>query len=306
MINKTTRRILIALAVIGATLLLVAAFVGLIVWFLLQPTQTPITAPPIVKDTTIAANKQGSPELLANDTPHPLDPLLQLAQDSLEKFRAEVSDYTAKLEKHERVAGKLADAQLMELKVVTRKAGDVSDGKLHVYLKFVKPASVAGREVIWVEGRDDENLVAHEGGFLNFMSVKLAPTSGFAMMGNKYPISQIGLERLLLKLIDKGTRDREFDDCKIETIEHFEWEKIDCQKIIIVHEQQRPEFDFHRVELILDTARKVPLSYSSYLWPKEAGGELPLEEHYAYHDLKLNVGLAQEDFNPDNPAYNYP
>jgi len=51
---------------------------------------------------------------------------------------------------------------------------------------------------------------------------------------------------------------------------------------------------------------KIPLRYAAYFWPATPGSEeLPVLEEYTYLNVKLNVGLADADFNPNNPNYNF-
>ncbi len=73
-----------------------------------------------------------------------------------------------------------------------------------VYLKFVLPTNTAGREVIWCQDKFDGNLVAHEAGMLNLLRVKLDPRGAIAMMGNRYPIENIGLAFLTEELLRRG------------------------------------------------------------------------------------------------------
>lgn len=181
-----------------------------------------------------------------------------------------------------------------------------------VYLKFLSPASTAGREVIWRQGENDDHLILHEAGFLNLTRVHLAPTSGLAMMGNRYPITDIGLEKLLEKLIEKGQRDRELGDCVVRVTDDIEIDGQPCQRIEILHPEptvtiagEKIAFDFYRAIIDIDPLRNVPLHYASYRWPKP-GGEPELEEEYTYLDLKLNCGLSDQDFDPENSDYHYP
>jgi hypothetical protein len=48
------------------------------------------------------------------------------------------------------------------------------------------------------------------------------------------------------------------------------------------------------------------LMFRSFGWPEKEGDEIPLLESYTYHDVEINVGLTDEDFDPDNPKYNFP
>ncbi len=237
---------------------------------------------------------------------YPLDPILKLAREAKDRFDREVTDYAATLMKRERIRGKLTDEVTIQLKVRNRK---VEDGErirpMEVYLYFEAPKSVVGREVIWSEGRNQGKLVAHEGGLLNVMRVSLEPTSSLAMMGNKYPVTQIGIGNLLTKLIDKGERDRLVENCQVVVHAGHRVGDRSCQLIQVTHPELRDGLDFHVAQIFIDEERQIPLRYASYLWPK-GSEEPPLEEEYTYIDVTLNPGFSDEDFDPNNPKYDFP
>ena len=238
---------------------------------------------------------------------HPLDPVLELARQALSHMHNEVDDYSGRLIKRERIKGVLGGEVQMEFKIRTRHE---IDGKvtrsLSAYLKMIEPQSTRGREVIWIEGVNGNKLTGHEGGYFNLMRVELEPTGMLAMMDNKYPIAEIGLTRLIEKLIEKGDRDRLVGPCEVQIFEDQHVGDRVCRLIQVTHPQPDPRYDFHIAQIFIDTERMIPLRYAAFLWPKEAGGEPILEEEYTYLDMKLNVGLTDKDFDPNNPAYNYP
>src|SRR6185295_15341505 len=90
---------------------------------------------------------------------HPLDKGLKIAEESLALIRTEIDDYTCRIVKRERIKGELGQMEQMDAKVRNRK---VVDGKLKtplsVYLGFVSPDSVKGRECVWVEGQNNGKL----------------------------------------------------------------------------------------------------------------------------------------------------
>lgn len=266
---------------------------------------------------------------------HALDPVLKLARDALVQHRQRDRDYRAIVTKQERISGKLAAVNRMELKLRNRPreahaAGTagitVSDAGtavntnavnpsrlMEVYLKFVEPKSLQGREVIWREGVNDNVMVVHETGFLNLARIPLAPKSPLAMAGNRYPISDIGLEKLLEKLIEKGERDRLLGGCEVEIIDHVEVAGRDCQRIVVTHPEPQVEWEgrsisheFFRAIIDIDVEKNLPIHYASYLWPSKPGGAPSLDEEYTYEDLQLNCELSDIDFDPDNENYEYP
>jgi hypothetical protein len=260
-------------------------------------------------DLSMPSSNESMPELsVANpDAPHPLAPVLELARDYLNAFERDVVDYTAKLTKQERINGKLGKPETMTLKV--KCAGNDSKGKpvpIHVYVGFEDAKGGTGREVIWVEGRNDGKMSAHEGGWMNLATVQLDPEGTLAMMGSKYPITQIGIAKLLKKLLEKGESDRRRGTCEVVIDENARFDDQPCTLIEVKHSEKKPGFEFHIARIRLDPIRKLPLSYEAYMWPSRPGEEPPLEESYVYRDIKLNVGLTEKDFDTKNEEYSFP
>ena len=150
---------------------------------------------------------------------HPLDRALDIARAGLEGCRTKVNDYTALLVKRELIDGTLGGHEYMLVKIRNRK---VVNGQivqpLSVYLSFLKPTSVKGREVIYVEGQNNGNIIAHEGGFKGkfLPTVTIPPDGMLAMRGQRYPMTEIGVENLIEKLIERGERARELPDVQCE------------------------------------------------------------------------------------------
>ena len=76
--------------------------------------------------------------------------------------------------------------------------------------------------------------------------------------------------------------------------------------IQIMHPVKRPYFEFYRAEIFIDRELNVPIRYAAWTWPPTGTDTPVLEEEYNYRDIRLNVGLTDRDFDPDNPTYNFP
>ena len=63
---------------------------------------------------------------------------------------------------------------------------------------------------------------------------------------------------------------------------------------------------FTRLKCFIDKELNIPVRYAAYDWPAAPGEEPPLMEEYVYVNVKLNVGLSDEDFDPANQAYKFP
>jgi hypothetical protein len=239
---------------------------------------------------------------------HPLDPALDKAKEALVTIEQTISDYTCRIIKQERIRGELQPEEYMDAKIRNRK---VQDGKvvvpLSVYLKFVNPNAVKGREVVWVEGKNNNKLRAHEGGAAGrfLPSVWLDPDGALAMRGQLHPIYDIGIENLVLKLIERGEKERKFGECEVTFIPGARINGRLCTVLKVIHPIQRPHFEFHKAEIFIDDALKIPTRYAAYFWPDKPGGTEPVIEAYTYLNIKTNVGLSDADFDSNNPNYNF-
>ncbi len=239
--------------------------------------------------------------------PHSLDPALKLARDGLQRVQESVTDYTAVIVKRERVGDQVGEHEYMFAKVRNRK---VQNGKIavpfSVYLMFLKPSAVKGREVLYVENKNDGKITAHEGGMKRMLGThSFEPTSWIAMQGQRYPITELGLEVLLAKLIERGERDKSHGECQVSFTPGAKVSNRSCTVLQVVHPQQAPHFDYHIAQIFIDDEYQLPVRYAAYLWPKTPGGEPEILEEYTYQNLKLNVGLTDEDFNVNNANYNF-
>lgn len=234
-----------------------------------------------------------------------LDEVLELAEVLLQHMQSDVRDYTGVLIKQERIAGKLGESATMQFKI--RNPLPDAERGIAAYLKFEEPKAAAGREVIWADGQNAGKLIVHEGGMKRLLGrFELDPLGQLAMMGQKYPITEIGLIRLAEKLIEKGQGSPRMAQARVTIRDDVLVGDRKCRMIQLTHEVPSPEVDFHVAQIAVDMERKIPLRYAAYLWPEEPGGELPVEEEYIYLDVELNVGLVDKDFDPDNPAYDFP
>ncbi len=135
--------------------------------------------------------------------------------------------------------------------------------------------------------------------------MSLDPTGMMAMKGQRYPITDMGIENLVLKLIEKGERDRHQDECTVEFRRGAKVGGRQCTMLTVTHPHPRPHFDFHVAEIFIDDELQVPVRYAAYSWPKVVGGERELLEEYTYQKIQINVGLTDLDFDRNNKAYNF-
>ncbi len=271
-----------------------------------EPQATTASAPSQLTEPVYRLSKN-QPNQSTPTVPHSLDPALQLAHQSLGIIGAGVQDYTAKLVKRERIGEELGEYEFMFAKIRNRKTQNgTTVVPFGVYLAFLRPATIKGREVLYVENQNQGRVIAHEGGMKRMLGTHaLEPTGWMAMQGQRYPITDIGIENLVTKLIERGERDKRFGECGVRFLEGAKVSERACTVIEVTHPEKVGPYDFHIAQVFLDNEYKIPVRYAAYSWPRVAGGEPELLEEYTYQDIKFNVGLTDADFDTNNPQYGF-
>jgi len=272
------------------------------------------TASPTGENPGSATLIKGGITDLLNEHPiesaaHPLDPLLLIAQRGLEQLRGSLRDYTATLERQERVNEQLLPAETITLKIRQALTAEQNAGEAvarGIYTRHESPASLQGQEAIYVEGENDGNIVAHTTGVLNLRRFYLPPTGFLAMRGSRYPMTEAGFEVLIQRMLERGPRDRDFGPCEVRADRQALVNGRSCTMFEIVHPKPEGPYDFHIARIAIDDQLNLPIHYESFTWPKEPGGRPELLERYTYTNIQINPGLPAETFSPDNPAYAYP
>jgi hypothetical protein len=227
---------------------------------------------------------------------NPVTRALRTIKDCQCKF-ANVNDYTCTFYKRERIKGQLTPLFVMSMKARSSPRS--------IYFKFDEPYK--GREAIYVEGRNDGKILAHEVGFTKFLSgtLEIEPTSARAMENNRHPITDAGIGAL----IHTVSRRWAVELSPAESLLVFDPNMMigprHCLSIESIHPHQKPDFQFYKVRLFIDTELNLPIRFEGYNWPTEEGGTAELVEEYSYIDLKINVGLGDIDFDIANRQYSF-
>ncbi len=248
-----------------------------------------------------AAAPAAAPVAIAPATPfnltqqpgeHPLGPTVRVLTEVLGHIDQNVRDYTCTLIKREAIDGALGEPQHIMMKV--------RNEPFSVYMVFLKPFQ--GREVLYVNGANNNEMVVLEAGFKRHLGkLNLDPNGMIAMRGQKHPITEVGLRNLVNKLVIGKTAEMQFMECNVSNNPNIKIGDRSTTLIQIEHPVPRKEFATHISRIFLDNELRVPVHYDAYLWPEAPGRTPPLDASYTYSNLKLNVGLAARDFDVNNP-----
>ena len=233
---------------------------------------------------------------------HPMETLLEFAKARRDYIRENVSDYTCWLVKRERLGGKLQPYQYARLSVRcerTDAAGTTTP--LAVFMRYSRPAEIRDRRVLYVSDRVNGDVLVRKGGLLlSDVKISLDPNSQAAKRESNYPITEVGFDKIMERLVELARQDIAVDpEGENTTVKYFENAKVGdrvCTRIQIEHPVFNDEFKFHRAQLFVDDQLRMPVRLVVHDWPEERGWEPRLMEEYTYLRLELNVGLSEADF----------
>ena len=211
----------------------------------------------------------------------------------------QVKDYTAIFTKTELVGNKVIK-QTMDLKC--------RHEPFSVYLHH-RAGKEGSREVLYVAGKHDGDLLVHERGFLASLAgtQQLKLDDALVTAENRYPITDIGIARIVDKSLTIWQAERKADPKNVE-VRFFSKAKlgeISCEMVEVTRQQKKPEFHYSLTRVYFDHESKLPIRAEQFGWPVRVGEKPTLIESYDYADLKVNVGLTDADFDAQNPKYGF-
>ncbi len=206
-----------------------------------------------------------------------------------------VADYTCTFYKRERIEGRMTPLYVMSMKARSNPRS--------IYFRFVAPCK--GREAIFVDGQNGGKILAHEVGFTKLLAgtLELEPSSAMAMEDNRHPITDAGIGALIDTVARRWVAELSAEESVVVFDDEMTIGPRRCSLVEAVHPRRKPDFQFHKVRLFIDSELKLPIRFEGYDWPSTTGACADLLEEYTYVDLKVNVGLGDIDFDACNRAY---
>lgn len=228
------------------------------------------------------------------ETEHPLEPAIRHAQTSLQKAE-ELEGYEVTFSKKE-IVGRSLISQQMRMKV--------RHNPFSVYMYFEKPNE--GREVIFVEGKNNNNLLVHETGIASLIgTLELSPTGSQAMSENRYPITRVGIANMVRLVIKQWEAEKQFGETEVKYFKDGKVGEYTCRVIESSHPQPRKQFRFHRTRLWIDEESGLAVRCQQAGFPSAPGAEPPIIEDYTFTRIRKDVRLTDRDFDTKNPGYRF-
>lgn len=205
----------------------------------------------------------------------------------------DVKDYTAHFSKKERIKGRLVE-QEMEMKFRTKP--------FSVYFLY-QSREEQGRQAIYVDGRNNNNLLVKEAkglaGTLG-VSVPLRLDDPRVKAENLYPVTHVGIANMLESTIKEWEHELQVpgDELEVQFYPNAKEKGVPCQAIEVTHLKKLKELKYFRNRLFIDKETKLPIRGIRFGWPQRPGDEPPIVEDYRYSNIKTNLNLTDADFNP--------
>jgi hypothetical protein len=172
-----------------------------------------------------------------------------------------------------------------------------------LYLRWTGD-SYKGQEVLWKSGWNGDRTRAHPGSFPDF-TVNLGVDSWLATRYTRHQIPNAGFDFTIEMFARDLLVGRAKPECVIKAGEPVEQTLYDqpthCYELE-TDKEKCPEMYAFKARLCVHDKLNLPVKVEA--WDRE-DGELRLVEDYGYGDIKVDVGLKEEDFTPSNPNYGF-
>jgi hypothetical protein len=221
-------------------------------------------------------------------------PTLRDAIALVEESRAalkDVRDYTAEFTKDELIRGRLR-TQVMDIKV--------REKPFSVYLRY-RSKKEAGRQAVFVEGRDDDSLLVRDAGFKRMLgTMRLSLQNPMVTCENRHPVTELGISKVVETALVIWRREEKLPGIlpEVTICPSARFADTDCSTVQVQYQQRSPELEFQKACVWFDRQTKLPVRAERYGWADESGGAPPLVEAYTYRNIQTNVGLTDADFDP--------
>lgn len=226
---------------------------------------------------------------------HPLVPALRLARQS-QAILEQITDYECHFLRREMVNNRLI-AHQTQLRL--------RHEPFSVYMKFIDPAP--GREVLYVHGKNQGKLIAHEAGGLSALvgTVSLPINSPTVMAEARYPITNTGMKRLIELVIAQWELESGFGETDVKYYPNAKIGNSECEVIEVSHPRPRRQFRYQLTRVFFDKKTRLPIRVENYGFPPSPEQQPILVEEYTYTNIQLNRGFTDADFDRNNPKYSF-
>lgn len=200
--------------------------------------------------------------------------------------------YSANFEMQEEVNGILRAVDHINIRIRREP--------LSVFMRWAN-----GQEALYVNGKNDNRLIVKPtAGLAAIRRIwRLDPTCRMAMRTSRYPITEMGVEMLAIRIQEFYLQHS--DKSHLADCEHVEstFRGRDVSEVNIRFKDRILVPEYHSSKLCFDKQTRLLIAVDNYGWSESA--EPRLIEHYHYEQIIEDPTLKDEDFTEENPAYKF-
>jgi hypothetical protein len=230
-----------------------------------------------------------------------------LLERGVEKFHA-IPSYTFTLTRRERVGGDLLPPQVMDVKLRHQP--------FSLYMKWIEGegAGVKGRQLLYVDGQNDNKLVILPGGLLGRVSgpVTLALDDPMVTAEARHPANECGLLHLAETILHHHRLDLQADcrGLQCELHDNQTYNDRPCFLFISTYDSPQRSPTYRKVAIYVDKELSMPVCIQNYTWADGVAADeldaVTLVEAYSYSNITADArqaALSDDDFSRTNAKY---
>ena len=181
-----------------------------------------------------------------------------------------------------------------------------------VYLEWL--SGDVGREVIFVEGANQGNMIAHDGGWkARIPAFSLSPDCKLAMRDSRYPVTSAGLLGLIETMLgvhEDDLRRGNVASCELESGRMFEGRPA---FMFTTKYKSRAQSNQYRKSItLIDQEWNIPCHTRHFQWADtmeivddNALDDATLIESYSFTNIQFEYRMTDRDFDRANPEYHF-
>lgn len=206
----------------------------------------------------------------------------------IESSYAKIEDYSAIFRKQERVKEVLLPEESVSLKFKK---------PLQIYMKWIYGPV---KEAIYVDGENNNKVVAHSDGVGASLTWTLDPKGSILKADNRHIITDIGFGFIISMMRANIPLAIKHDEIEITRMvdEPFEGRPSTALEVKFSPKDGR-KYYATRIVCHVDKEYYMPVGIACF------DENDALLEQYGYKDVKINVGLTERDFSRKNPDYKF-
>ena len=210
-----------------------------------------------------------------------------------QQFLEKTPDYLANFKRQERINGALLDPQAMSLKA--------RHAPFSLYLKWTEGDK--GRQLIFVQGLNDDNVLIQLGGIKGRLAgtLSMKPDDPRVLEESRYPATCAGLLALTKIILNHHKTDIERTSgvsCEIRDGESFD--NRPCFLTTVIYDNPQVNADYHKSFILIDKELSVPVCVRNHTWVEGKAAatddENNLIESYSYTEIQVQTQLTDNDF----------